>query len=246
MRKILLLFLAIIIFSVPVFANEINVTVNGMPIEFDQPPINQGGRTLVPVRAIFEALGASIEWDAGTQTVSSERGDVNVSLTIGSNILRRNAEEITLDVAAQIVGGRTLVPARAVAESFGAEVGWDADTRTVTIDTGDRILLRRPDRISRVYYNEGDSQNNPVFLYIYWENGIPSMEMFYGSYTSITGQMVSDYELSGVISSQFDSADVVPPINITISSTAENSIVWRQTSGNVRTIILNMTEEREQ
>jgi len=116
-------------------ANNINVVVNGNPVIFDQPPINQDGRTLVPLRAIFEALGASIDWNGDTQTVTAVRGDVTVSLTIGSNILNRNSEQITLDVPAQLVNGRTMVPARAVAESFGAEVGWEQSTQTVTINT---------------------------------------------------------------------------------------------------------------
>ena len=114
-------------------SDEIKVIVNGTAVAFDQPPIIENGRTLVPLRAIFEALGAEVEWEQSTQTVTAVRGDVTITLQIGSNILKRNGESIELDVPAKIVGGRTLVPARAVAESFGAEVGWDAKTRTVTI-----------------------------------------------------------------------------------------------------------------
>ena len=78
-------------------------------------------------------MGAEVRWDPSAQMVSAERGGVSVSMIIGSHILSRNGEPIRLDVPAQIVGGRTLVPARAIAESFGAEVVWDAGTRTVTI-----------------------------------------------------------------------------------------------------------------
>ena len=114
-------------------APEIKVIVNGVELSFDQPPIIENGRTLVPLRAIFEALGADVEWEQSTQTVTAVRDDITVTLTIGSNILIKNGEEIELDVPAQLIGGRTLVPVRAVAESFGAEVGWDQSTRTVTI-----------------------------------------------------------------------------------------------------------------
>jgi hypothetical protein len=114
-------------------SDEIKVLVNGTAVIFDQPPIIQNGRTLVPLRVIFEALGATVNWNQSTQTVTAVRDDTIVSLTIGSNTLNRNGEQVILDVPAQLVGGRTLVPARAVAESFGASVDWDAGTRTVMI-----------------------------------------------------------------------------------------------------------------
>jgi hypothetical protein len=117
----------------PPFSDEIIVIVNGEAIVFDQPPIIENGRTLVPLRAIFEALGARVEWDAKLQIVYADRSDVSVTLPIGSTTMYRGFEEVTLDVPAKIVGGRTLVPARAVAESFGADVTWDQSTRTVTI-----------------------------------------------------------------------------------------------------------------
>lgn len=113
--------------------DEIRVLVNGVPVSFDQPPIIQYGRTLVPLRAIFEALGADVEWDQATRTASAVRGNIAVSLTIDSNILNRNGEAIILDVPAQLVNDRTLVPARAIAEAFGADVDWDPATRTVII-----------------------------------------------------------------------------------------------------------------
>jgi len=117
----------------PAPAQEIKVLVNGTALTFDQPPIIENGRTLVPLRAIFEALGADVDWEQSTQTVTAVKDDITIVLKIGDAFLTKNGERITLDVPAKIVGGRTLVPARAVAESFGAEVGWDQTTRTVTI-----------------------------------------------------------------------------------------------------------------
>jgi hypothetical protein len=111
----------------------ISVTLNGVQVQFDQPPVIQDGRTLVPLRAIFEALGATVDWCGDTQTVTAVKDDITVSLQIGSNELIRNGENITLDVPAQLIGGRTVVPARAVAESFGADVEWDGNTQTVII-----------------------------------------------------------------------------------------------------------------
>jgi len=114
-------------------AQEIKVLVNGAAVTFDQPPIIENGRTLVPLRAIFEALGADVEWEHSTQTVTAVKDDITIVLKIGDAFLTKNGERIALDVPAKIVGGRTLVPARAVAESFGADVQWDQATRTVTI-----------------------------------------------------------------------------------------------------------------
>lgn len=112
---------------------EIVVTINGNPVSFDQPPVMQNDRTLVPLRAIFEALGGSVEWEDSTQTVTSVRGSTTVKLTIGSNLLYVNGTPIELDVPAQLIGGRTLVPVRAVAESFRCHVDWDDETQTVLI-----------------------------------------------------------------------------------------------------------------
>jgi hypothetical protein len=117
----------------PAPQSDIRVLVNGRALTFDQPPIIENGRTLVPLRAIFEALGAIVSWEQSTQTVTATRGNTTVTLQIGSEFITRNGEQIRLDVPARIVGGRTLVPARAVAESFGAHVEWEQVTRTVTI-----------------------------------------------------------------------------------------------------------------
>ena len=117
----------------PTSTSEIKVIVNGTELSFDQPPIIENGRTLVPLRAIFEALGATVDWNPSTQTVTAVKDDITVTLKIGSDVLVRNGENIKLDVPAKIAGGRTLVPARAVAESFGAEVEWEPEARTVII-----------------------------------------------------------------------------------------------------------------
>lgn len=123
--------------SIAVPEKEITVTVNGDEISFDQPPVIEDGRTLVPVRAIFEALGAEVNWNENTQTVTSQRGDISIHLTIGNNSMDKNGEKILLDVPAKIIEGRTLVPARAVAEAFDCAVDWDGENRRVIIEQTD-------------------------------------------------------------------------------------------------------------
>lgn len=113
--------------------NAITVIVNGKEVSFDQPPIIQNGRTLVPLRAIFEALNGTVDWDDTTKTVTSKRSDVIISLQIGSDQMIVNNEVKVLDVPAQIINSRTLVPVRAISEAFGCNVGWDGNTKTVTI-----------------------------------------------------------------------------------------------------------------
>ena len=113
--------------------DTIKVLLDGSRIEFDQQPVIENGRTLVPLRKIFEALGASVEWDENTRTVTSVKDGVTVVLTIGSNIMYVNGNSVELDVPAQIIGDRTLAPVRAVAEGFNCKVDWENDTRTVII-----------------------------------------------------------------------------------------------------------------
>ena len=135
MKRILTIAIAVLMLAMTAFAaDNITVTLDGNAIDFaDQAPAIVEGRTLVPLRAIFEALGATVEWDQATKTVSSTKDGVSISLAIGSNTLYKNDEAKELDVPAMIIGGRTMVPARAIAEAYGVEVAWDAATRTVVL-----------------------------------------------------------------------------------------------------------------
>ena len=114
-------------------ASGISVVVNGEEVVFDQPPITENGRILVPLRAIFEALGAKVNWNQSTQMITAVKDNTVVTLRIGSSFLEKNGVPIRIDVPARTVAGRTLVPARAIAESFNAIVAWEQRTQTVTI-----------------------------------------------------------------------------------------------------------------
>ena len=119
-------------------AGDISVFVNGEPLESDVSPIIENERTLVPMRAIFEALGAEVSWDNDTATVTAKKGGDTLSITIGSNILYKNGAATELDVPAKIVDERTLVPVRAVSESFNAGVDWDGEKQSVLITTAEQ------------------------------------------------------------------------------------------------------------
>jgi len=116
-------------------AQPIRVYIDGAPLSMDVPPQLVDGRTLVPLRAIFEALGAELEWNPETRTVTGTKGDTIVILTVGSTTPTVNGQVVPIDVPARIVDDRTLVPLRFVAESFGVDVDWDGSTRIVTITT---------------------------------------------------------------------------------------------------------------
>jgi len=113
--------------------DEIPVMINGKVLEFDQEPVIYEGRTLVPLRVIFTELGAEIVWDNDTQTVTATKGDTVIIMQINNVVYSVNGVEKLLDVPAQLVNARTMIPVRAVAESFGCSVEWIEETNTVKI-----------------------------------------------------------------------------------------------------------------
>ena len=114
---------------------EYKVLLNGRYLVFDQPPINRNDRILVPMRAIFEALGADVDWDDGLRKVTGTMEDRQVQLIIGDNTAYINATPVLLDVPAMIENSRTLVPVRFISESLDADVDWDGTTKTAIIKT---------------------------------------------------------------------------------------------------------------
>ena len=114
---------------------EISVTLDGAPIEFDAAPIVVNDRTMVPFRAIFEALGMEVDWDSDMRIATGEREGLRIALSIGDTSAIVNGEIVELDVPAMLHDERTMVPIRFIAESSGANVVWDDATRTVIITT---------------------------------------------------------------------------------------------------------------
>ncbi len=141
---VLVLALAVAVAPPAVGQGVVRVFVDGEPVAFDQPPIIQGSRVLVPLRGIFEKMGATVEWNAATRTVVAARGNTLVELSIGSRIAKVNGRPVTLDVPAMIIGGRTLVPLRFISESLGAAVEWRAESRTVLISSSGQAITPPP------------------------------------------------------------------------------------------------------
>ena len=116
-------------------AEDISVVINGKEQNYDVMPVIVDGRTLVPMRAIFESLGAKVGWIEHSKTVTGTRNGKTVKLRIGDNLAYISGDETILDVPATIIGGRTMVPVRFVSEMLGESVGWDTETKTVIIDS---------------------------------------------------------------------------------------------------------------
>lgn len=120
----------------PVSAQTIRVIVDGQPVVFDQPPITIGGRVLVPLRGVFERLGAFVEWERSTNMVTAVRSGSQIQLRIGSRQGFVNGNPTLLDIPPMVVRGRTLVPLRFISEALGAQVDWDPAARTVYVSSG--------------------------------------------------------------------------------------------------------------
>lgn len=117
----------------------ITVRVRGEAVAMDQAPILGNGRTMVGLRAVAEAMGATVGWEQETGTVTVSLGSRDVIVRIGTNevVVREHGQVVSVidsDVAPAIAGGRTMVPVRVVAESLGLVVGWEAANWTVTLD----------------------------------------------------------------------------------------------------------------
>ncbi len=162
--KKLALFLAVffitgMFLSIQNFAVELplRVVVNGTKIVFPdaQPFIDAQGRTQTPARFIGEALGATASWDAPAQKATFEKGGKKLILYIGKKEYDINGQKKQMDTAASLKNNRTFVPARYVAEAFGATVKWDSAIKTVYIETN---------KVPEPTITPGDTENIAGFI----------------------------------------------------------------------------------
>ena len=190
--------------------SDIIVELNGKKIQFDQPPIIQNDRTLVPMRAIFEAMGCDVEWDGENQWITATKDNITIEMMIDYNSFwvtdygegGTYARTLNLDVSPQIINGRTLVPLRAISESIGAGVAWNSFTRTVTItytetnfnnasdftteNTSSQIIYETPEPTFEYLKDLGVvkqyNDSNGDLFYVY-RNGVQFKKYFVSKYT---------------------------------------------------------------
>lgn len=133
--KLLPMILVILMLTTTVFAEPIKVLVENKPLVLEVAPMVQDGRTLVPLRAIFEALGATVEWEPSTKTITGTQENKIIILQLDNKIASIDGVEVELDVPATAINGTTLVPVRFIAESLDAKVEWHNPTQTVLVNS---------------------------------------------------------------------------------------------------------------
>lgn len=144
MKKLLLLVFVILILHMGVsYASYVDVQLNGELVDFTDENGNAvkpqivNNRTMVPMRKIFEKLGAIIEWNNEERIVTAQKGNTTIKLQIDNKVAEKIVngvvEKITLDTEPIIINDRTMVPLRFIAESLGKQVGWNQVSYTAII-----------------------------------------------------------------------------------------------------------------
>jgi len=113
----------------------IKIYINGVLQKYQVPAVIKKGTTLVPMRALFESLGAKVIWDEKTKTVTATKDTTVIKLTIGKSVAYINGKSVSLALPAEAPKGFTMVPLRFVSESLGNKVVWTQATQTITITT---------------------------------------------------------------------------------------------------------------
>ncbi|HOV27416.1 MAG TPA: stalk domain-containing protein [Pseudobacteroides sp.] len=112
----------------------IKIKVNNNEVPLNVPPRIINGRVLIPVRSVFEKLGAKVSWEQSTGKITISKNSTTIELTVGSSVAYIGMNQLPLDVPATIILGRTVVPLRFIAENIGLDVSWDQTKRLVSID----------------------------------------------------------------------------------------------------------------
>ncbi|KUG05283.1 hypothetical protein ASZ90_017356 [hydrocarbon metagenome] len=199
MRKTLIVLFTLLIcvaFAAPAIAAP-TVNLNGQQLSFDVPPTIENGRTLVPLRAIFEAMGATVTWDQNTRTATAVKDGTTVVLKIGSTTPTINGQVKQLDVPAKIVNGRTLAPLRFIGEAFGGTVEWNQASQLISItavptsgtpppsdiyvhfiDVGqaDAIYIELPDN-NDILIDAGNRADGPLVVNYLKTQGVDDIEL---------------------------------------------------------------------
>ncbi len=136
MKKFVSLSLAVMMMVTSVYGADISVNLDNENIEFEsQQPVIVEGRTLIPLRGVFEKLGYEITWDTQSKTAVFVKDGTEVRVAVNADSFTVNGEEILLDVPAQIINGSMMLPLRAVGEATGLDVSWDGESKTVSLFT---------------------------------------------------------------------------------------------------------------
>lgn len=232
------LILGLIMNSV-VFATP-KVVIDDKIVEFDVDPIIENGRTMVPFRKIFEALGLSVEWNASSQMAVAYNDTTYVAIHLNDNYGSINGRLYALDAQATIIDGRVLVPLRFISEAFGNEIKWDSKNETASITSGFKkidqteslpivgshekleSLLVYNNRFENVYYTDRVFVEEDMTLGIAEEKAeAPSME----------AEANADYSETNVQVQGVDEADIVKTDGAYIYYVRNNDVIVTKADG---------------
>ncbi|MHB1394825.1 MAG: copper amine oxidase N-terminal domain-containing protein [Clostridia bacterium] len=116
-----------------------SIIADGRIIKFDTPPVIKNDRTLIPVRALSEGFGATVDWNPEEQKVTITKDATQIVLQLNNNIVNVNGVEVAIDAAPETINSRTVVPFRFIVETLGLKVNWDSETGTVEIQDGQAV-----------------------------------------------------------------------------------------------------------
>lgn len=183
MKRICLLLITFLILTICISAfadRDISLYINNTEITCDVPPKIVNSRTLVPVRAIFDAFGAEVSWnDALKQATIS--GNKKIVFTIGSNTATVDGKSVFMDTSALIINNRTMVPLRFISETLGYSVKWDDASSSVYITQSDSLDNLNISKITEINLTD-NNENNNTFEIKYTGKTAPNL--FYLSYSN--------------------------------------------------------------
>lgn len=143
-KVVILAFVLALCLSFTAFGSTaVNVYVNNEKVEFDVNPIIEDGRTLVPLRGVFEKLGAAVDWNKNISEVVIKDEYNEIEMLLGKNKVMVNGEVKTIDVPTRMINSRTFAPLRFITENLGHTVKWDQATNSVYITKNDSIKERQ-------------------------------------------------------------------------------------------------------
>lgn len=147
LKKYCVMLMLLLLFLLPAAATaegNLQVLVNNETYSFNSSPVIDNGRTLVPMRTLFEALGADVRWEPREDSAIGIRDGAEVRIIVGSNVATVNGMERRLDVPARLIDGTTFIPLRFIGEALGDSIHWDPETGKITIQTNARDVGGQP------------------------------------------------------------------------------------------------------
>ena len=178
-------------FCINVSAEEVvptnsTIVINGEVAQFSVPTVAVQGRTMVPMREIFEKLGATVEWINDEQRIIAKTATKTIDMQINNNWTICNNIEIYTDAAPMLYNGRTVVPLRFVGEQLNLNVGWDGNTNTITLDTKGVVTIGTVQKEEVEFHEDYDMSYEVRILKKYTgelvdgvPSGVGSMDYYY-------------------------------------------------------------------